>query len=136
MGGEEDAESTEHEAGADGAGEDGTAGGDVTPGAESGADGEVTGLDASGSDARDAGAVERADAATETTGATSVAEDGPEPGEFEGSPFESAASRQSGDPEAVGAELRALEDALARQAELIEEQRAAIEALAEELEVE
>jgi hypothetical protein len=54
---------------------------------------------------------------------------------FEGSAFESAASRQSPDQEAVAAELRALDEALARQADLIEEQRAAIEALADELDL-
>jgi len=58
-----------------------------------------------------------------------------ESGGFAGSPFESAATRQAPDPEAVEAELRALDNALARQADLIEGQRAAVEALLEELDL-
>lgn len=58
-----------------------------------------------------------------------------ESGGFAGSPFESAATQRAPDPEAVEAELRALDDALARQADLIEEQRAAVEALLEELDL-
>lgn len=77
-----------------------------------------------------------ADADGTDAGGTGAAAEGRETAEgegFAGSPFEPAASRQSPDPEVVEAELRALEEALARQADLVEEQRAAVEALVEEL---
>lgn len=80
----------------------------------------------------------RSDAAADTGGAEADAggddattETGA--GGFAGSEFESAAARQSPDPEAVEAELRALEEALARQAELIEQQRDAVAGIVDEL---